>query len=94
MSEQTLIFRVHAILRMFQWGISDEDVRQALAAGETIETYGDDEPYPSRLILGWTGSIPIHVVAAFNPICNITYVITVYRPDARRWDDYFRRRTS
>ena len=33
LSEETLIFRVHAIIRMFQWGISDEDVRQALAAG-------------------------------------------------------------
>ncbi len=48
-----LVFRIHAIKRMFQRRISKEDVQEVLETGETIETYPDDEPYPSRLLLGW-----------------------------------------
>ena len=44
-----LIFRVHAVRRMFERGISEEDVRAVLATGETIESYPSDTPYP-RLV--------------------------------------------
>ena len=47
-----LIFRIHAIKRMFQCRISKEDVQEILETGETIETYPDDRPSPSRLLLG------------------------------------------
>ena len=57
-----LVFRVHAVERMFRRGISEEDVRHVLAQGEEIEDYPEDAPYPSRLVLGWRGSRPIHVV--------------------------------
>ncbi len=45
-----LVFRVHAVERMFGRGISEEDVRHALANGEEIESYPEDAPYPSRLV--------------------------------------------
>ena len=41
MSQFLLVFRVHAIQRMFQRRISREDVRLVVATGETIETYSD-----------------------------------------------------
>ena len=47
-----LVFRIHAITRMFQRRISKDDVRQVLENGETIETSPRDTPYPSRLVLG------------------------------------------
>ncbi len=59
-----LIFRVHAIERMFRRRINEEDVRYVLTHGEEIESYPGDAPYPSRLVLGWRGSRPIHVGAA------------------------------
>ena len=59
-----LVFRVHAIRRMFERRISDEDIKDAIETGETIEEYPDDTPYPSELKLGWRGSRPIHVVLA------------------------------
>jgi hypothetical protein len=59
-----LVFRVHAIERMFRRRISEVDVRHVLTNGEEIESYPEDTPYPSRLVLGWRGSRPIHVVAA------------------------------
>jgi hypothetical protein len=51
---------------MFQREINEHDVRAILTTGETIEEYPDDIPYPSRLILGWIGKRPIHIVAADN----------------------------
>ena len=58
MGEGALVFRVHAIRRMFERKISVADIRQVLGAGEVIEAYPDDKPYPSRLLLGWIGGAP------------------------------------
>lgn len=87
-----LVFRVHAIQRMFQRGINEENVRHVLATGETIEEYPDDTPYPSRLVLGWHGSRPLHIVVADNSDAQETIVITVYEPDPRQWETDFKRR--
>ena len=51
-----LVFRVHAVQRMFQYRISEDDVRHVLEGGETIKNYPDDTPYPSRVVLGWLAS--------------------------------------
>lgn len=50
-----IVFRTHAIQRMFQRRIDEKDVRYVLETGETIERYPDDTPYPSRLIFRWLG---------------------------------------
>jgi len=73
---------------MFQREINEQDVREVLATGETIETYPDDIPYPSRLVLGWRGLRPLHD----NPAAQERIVITVYEPDAQQWELEFRRR--
>jgi hypothetical protein len=87
-----LIFRVHAIRRMFQRRISDQEVRHVVETGDTIETYAEDSPYPSRLVLGWYGSRPLHVVVADNAMDRETIVITVYEPNRDQWEEGFRRR--
>jgi len=92
MEANRLVFRVHAIRRMFQRRISEQEVRHVLETGETIETYPEDSPYPSRLILGWCGSRPIHVVAADDTEAQETTVITVYEPDEGKWEEGFSRR--
>lgn len=58
------MYRVHALQRMVERDIREEDVALVILSGRTIEDYPDDKPYPSRLILGWIGSRPIHLVAA------------------------------
>jgi len=63
-----------------------------LASAEVIEEYPDDKPYPSRLVLGWVGSRPIHLVVADNAEAQETTVITVYDPDPEQWDADFKRR--
>jgi hypothetical protein len=90
MSYDKLIFRVHAVQRMFERNISREDVRAALATGDVIREYSDDTPYPSRLILGWRGERPLHVVAADNHEARETIIITVYQPDPDQWEPDFR----
>ena len=94
MSFEKLVFRVHAIQRMFRRHIEVEDVRYVLETGEVIETYPEDTPYPSHLVLGWCGSRPIHVVVADNSDTQETIIITVYEPDPAHWEPGFRRRKS
>lgn len=92
MVRKLLTFRVHAIERMFQRRISAKDVRHVLKTGEVIESYPDDIPYPSCLVLGWRAQRPLHVVVADNAAGCETIVITVYEPDAQSWEADFRRR--
>ena len=87
-----IIYRVHAVRRMFERGIAEEDVQKALETGEEIAAYPDDQPYPSKLMLGWSAHRPLHVVAADNSKDDEIIVITVYEPDPALWEDGFRRR--
>jgi SOS response regulatory protein OraA/RecX len=87
-------YRVHAVRRMFERGISEAEVRRALERGEEIASYPDDKPYASRLLLGWKGERPLHVVAAYNAQDDEEIVIMVYEPDAAMWEDGFKRRRS
>ena len=85
-------YRVHALQRMFQRGISVRDILHVLERGNTIEDYPDDVPYPSRLVLGFKSSRPIHIVAADNQEEQEVIVITVYEPDPTRWEPGFEKR--
>lgn len=89
-----IFLRVHAIQRMFERGISLKKVRQVLETGETIEDYSSEMPEPSRLILGFQGKHPIHIVASENSKANETTIITVYIPDPNRWKKDFKGRKS
>ena len=77
---------------MFERGISEAQVRRVLADGEEIAAYPDDKPYPSRLLLGWRGDRPLHVVATYNARDGEQIVITAYEPDPALSDEGFRRR--
>ncbi len=91
-----LIFRVHAVQQMFRRGISEVEVRDVIENGEVIEQYPDDSPHPAMLTLGWielgAGKLPLHVVSSFDHTTGTTYVVTVYEPDSKLWEDGFRRR--
>ena len=79
------IFRVHAVQRMFERDVSIKKKLGAIKTGETIENYSSETPEPSRLILGFQGKRPFHVVTSENPETNETTVITVYIPDPNKW---------
>ena len=89
-----LVSRVHALRRMFERNFSVDDIRAVIDDGETIEDYQGDKPFPSRLVLGWRGARPVHVVVADNLRQNELIVVTVYEPDPKLWEDDFRRRKT
>ena len=62
--------------------------------GEIIEDYPTDKPYPSCLIYGdTTQGEPIHSVWAYNSRSQWAVLVTVYRPDPKRWINWRQRRT-
>lgn len=67
-------------------------VLEVLERGETIESYPDDKPYPSRLVMGRAQTRPLHVVVAENSEASEAIVITVYEPSATEWEPDFKRR--
>ena len=94
MNHPKIIFRVHAVQRMFERHISAKKVREALETGETIEDYSAEMPEPSRLILGFQGKRPFHMVTSENQHTNETTIITVYLPDSNKWNKDFKSRRS
>jgi hypothetical protein len=85
LSNPKTIFRVHAVQRMFERGVAIKKVLGAIQTGEIIEDYSSETPEPSRLILGFQGKRPFHVVTSENLVTNETTVITVYVPDPNKW---------
>lgn len=79
---------------MFERNISAKRVAQALRSGETIEDYSAEMPEPSRLVLGFQGKRPFHVVTSENVEMNEITIITVYLPDPRKWVKDFRSRKA
>jgi hypothetical protein len=87
-----ILYRVHAVQRMFERGISAGKVRKAVEAEDVIEDYSDEMPEQSRLLMGLQGKRPFHVVTSEIPEAGEVTVITVYLPDAAKWKKDFRTR--
>lgn len=86
-------WRVHAQQRMLERGVLRSDVVDVVQKGAIIESYLNDQPYPSFLIHHFSAGRHLHVVIAFNEPDEMVYVITVYEPDAHNFEaDYTTRR--
>jgi len=73
--------------------LSFDEIFASVFQGEIIEEYPEDRPYPSCLVYGETlKREPIHSVWAYNEENQWAVLITVYRPDPRRWIDWRTRR--
>ncbi len=84
------IYRLHAVERMFEREISEEEVECCIINGDVIESYPDDKPYPSFLNMYVLKERSIHVVYAKS---NSEYIIiTVYEPDSSLWENGFKQR--
>lgn len=86
-----VIYPPYVLKRMIERGITVAQVRAVLENGELIEEYKNDSP-PRYLLLGWSGSRPLHVVGEDDPVASETTVVTAYEPDAKRWKAGFRER--
>jgi len=66
-----------------------DEIYFSVLNGEIIEDYPKDKPYPSCLIYGQTfAGEPVHSVWAYNHKNKWAVLITVYRPDPKRWINY------
>ena len=61
---------------MFQRGMGRDAILAAVADVETIADYADDQPYPSRLLLGFAYGRPLHVVVTFDDGSGPCIVVT------------------
>ena len=82
-----LIYRQHAVKRMHERCIAEEEIEHAIASGTIIENYPGDTPYPSALLLEHAGAKAVYVVYADDVADSIRIIITVYEPDTAIWCD-------
>ena len=80
------------MVRMFQRAIDKDSVMKVLESGEIISEYPEDKLFPSYLLPGFVGGKPLHVVVALEIKQRIRYVVNVYEPDSRYWDESFHKR--
>jgi len=86
------LVRLHARERMIDRNIQFQEIRESLNSGVIIETYQDDRPFPSFLILGFTkNNRPLHSIWALDDK-NLAYLISAYDPDPNQWKEYKVRR--
>ncbi|HKY53779.1 MAG TPA: DUF4258 domain-containing protein [Anaerolineales bacterium] len=94
MTDPKFFFRIHAIQRMFERDVSMKKMLGAIKTGEIIEDYSSEMQEPSRLILGFQGKRPFHMVISENQETNEITVITVYTPNSDKWSKDFKRRRA
>jgi len=81
----------HAQQERLEENLDIAEIEEAiLSRAEIIEQYPDDPRGESCLILGYTGTNPIHVVVGWarrREDQKMLRVITVYRPTLPKWAD-------
>lgn len=74
----------HAQRRCDTRSISLNDIKKVILTGEAIETYPEDTPYPSCLILGYVREKPLYVLCA---VSDVVHIVTVHWLDPHKWLD-------
>lgn len=75
--------------------ILDHEINELVIAGEIVQGYPEDRPYPSCLIGGYTrNGRPLHVVCSYDDQSDRTIVITAYEPDPKIWETINQRRQT
>lgn len=85
-------FSRHALKRVVERNIGDQEIRQAGAQAYIIEDYPDDKYSPSCLLLGFTQTgRPLHIQVSLAET-ELVKIITIYEPDPSEWIKYSQRR--
>ena len=78
-------FSRHALHRVVERNISEEEIREAGGTATIIEDYPDDKYSPSCLLLGFTArQRPLHMQICYTNVGMIK-IVTIYEPDAAAW---------
>lgn len=85
-------FSRHAFRRVVERNVSEQEIREAGAKAEVIESYPQDKYSPSGLLLGFTrGGRALHFQISFAD-SDATKIITLYEPDPNQWIENRKRR--
>jgi len=85
-------FSRHALRRVVERNISEQEIREAGAKAEVIEKYPDDKYSPSALLLGFAAAgRPLHFQVSYAE-SDLTKIITIYEPDPTEWIENRKRR--
>lgn len=85
-------FSRHALKRVVERNISDQEIRQAGVQANVIEDYPEDKYSPSCLLLGFTQTgRPLHIQVSLAET-DLVKIITIYEPDPSEWINYSERR--
>jgi hypothetical protein len=87
-------FSQHALRRLVERNIADQEIREASVSAVIIEDYPDDKYSPSCLLLGFTRQHrALHLQVSRAPEQALVRIITLYEPDPLEWVDFMQRRT-
>jgi hypothetical protein len=89
---KNVVYSGHAVRRMFERKITEENIFEVIKSGDLIAEYPNDVPYPSYLLLGFPGNTPLHVLIAKDQENGDCYVVTTYVPHLEIWNDDFKTR--
>ncbi|MDW7732467.1 MAG: DUF4258 domain-containing protein [Methanolobus sp.] len=81
--QEQFIMSSPARSRMFQRNISTDEMIDIVMNSQIIESYPDDLPCPSVLLLGFTSSQAYHIVAAQCE--DHVRIVTAYFPAKDKW---------
>ncbi|MBI2996171.1 MAG: DUF4258 domain-containing protein [Candidatus Melainabacteria bacterium] len=88
-------FRItqHALQEKDADNISILEIKTSIKHAEVIEDYPSSKPLPSCLVLSFNNkNEPIHTVWALDKGSQIAILITVYRPNPKKWVEYKKRK--
>ena len=85
-------WRLHALSRILERGITRDMVSELVLNGEIIQTYSEDKPFPSHLVFGVAAERVLHAVIAMDRESGIAYVVTIYEPDLEHFESDFKTR--
>jgi len=86
-SEGQVEWRQHALVRLLERNISREDIGKIVEKGEIIEEYHPSGGLPSCLIFGKVKGKVYHVVIGWNDLEKMAYVVTVYTPNLKHFEE-------
>ncbi len=85
-------FSRHALKRVVERNINDQEIRQTGVQANVIEDYPDDKYSPSCLLLGFTQARrPLHIQVSLAET-KLVKIITIYEPNPNEWVNYSQRR--
>jgi hypothetical protein len=92
-SNEKIYWSFHALSKLRTAELRKVFIEASLRNAVLVEDYPDHgRPLPDCLLLGFIGDTPIHIVAAIDVNMDRIFIITLYRPDIKRWENDWKRR--